>query len=39
MFFEVQARNNDLRVYAKYIFPRAYYNQLAKYQGILRWGN
>ncbi|OBT72181.1 hypothetical protein VF21_10530 [Pseudogymnoascus sp. 05NY08] len=37
-FFEVQAKNKDWREYAKYIFPRTYYEQLAIYQGVLRWG-
>lgn len=37
-FFDVQAKNSDWREYAKYVFPRAYYDQLAAFQGILRWG-
>ncbi|KFY31111.1 hypothetical protein V493_01396 [Pseudogymnoascus sp. VKM F-4281 (FW-2241)] len=37
-FFEVSAKNKDWREYAKYIFPRTYYDQLATFQGILRWG-
>ncbi|OBT61620.1 hypothetical protein VE03_08848 [Pseudogymnoascus sp. 23342-1-I1] len=37
-FFEVQAKNKDWREYAKYIFSRTYYDQLATFQGILRWG-
>ncbi|KAL5351504.1 hypothetical protein ACLOAV_003363 [Pseudogymnoascus australis] len=37
-FFEVQAKNKDWREYAKYIFSCAYYDQLATYLGILRWG-
>lgn len=36
-FFDVQAKNQDWREYAKYIFPRAYYDQLAAFQGISRW--
>ncbi|KFY46198.1 hypothetical protein V495_02610 [Pseudogymnoascus sp. VKM F-4514 (FW-929)] len=37
-FFEVQVKHKDWREYAKYIFSRSYYDQLAAYQGILRWG-
>ncbi|KFY29718.1 hypothetical protein V494_08526 [Pseudogymnoascus sp. VKM F-4513 (FW-928)] len=37
-FFEVQAKHKDWREYAKYIFPRTYFDQLALFQGILRWG-
>ncbi|KFY11037.1 hypothetical protein V492_04717 [Pseudogymnoascus sp. VKM F-4246] len=37
-FFEVQTNSGDWREYAKYIFPQTYYNQLAIYQGVLRWG-
>ncbi|KFZ07154.1 hypothetical protein V501_06725 [Pseudogymnoascus sp. VKM F-4519 (FW-2642)] len=37
-FFEAQAKNKDWREYAKYIFPRTYYDQLALFQGVLRWG-
>lgn len=36
-FFDVQPKHKDWRNYAKYIFPRAYYDQLVAAQAILRW--
>jgi aminoglycoside phosphotransferase (APT) family kinase protein len=38
-FFEISSKNRDWREYAKYIFPRTYFEELAVYQGILRWGS
>jgi serine/threonine protein kinase len=37
-FFEHVPKNGDWREYAHEIFPKIYYDELATFQGILRWG-
>ncbi|OBT89384.1 hypothetical protein VE02_01412 [Pseudogymnoascus sp. 03VT05] len=36
-FFDFKPKNRDWREYAKYIFPRVYYDQLVAVQAISRW--